>query len=535
MITKPNTWAGAFQTRVQYQCAIKLYFAMTGGTGYSSRSDFILFGFSQKSTYKFFEGNPYRRYSLECSFVGMNSTLKERLMTKGSYLYLAFVVNGIETTGRVMLKVDKYTHNYKSNTEIIDFMNGNDDGTIFYRTLINIYDDNGDLRYGHLTTKQFVSLMFDTDPSDIIIPSNQPFYYPAKINRMTIAEMLQNIAVAYGMIRMPNSDYTFYTYTQLLDNNIPANLSALSEDKKFYALNHTEIDYKVEDYTEVNVQPVEKQGDQVLIMSITGNSGTLSGTGLVPIEFEDYVIDHWEVEYGGASVAYFYQYFRMNRYGYLSLNSAPNNWKVNLYGHKLGDKDITQGQQNKIIYSPFLYTSYTGSLSNEANRLYKSNQIVSIKGRVDPTFEPSDIIYIEDVGMVLLEEVNFTFNGGFRGTYKGRVIRSKPLSPVVTYRIRKIKSTGVYSHTTGTITNNNGYPMNFAIKLSMEATDEVTGTIDANTTIEFDTSLTGNMHELDGEFRRYDNGSLDDDLVIKFTEPLTEETSAVVIILPNQA
>ena len=68
----------------------------------------------------------------------------------------------------------------------------------------------------------------------------------------------------------------------------------------------------------------------------------------------------------------------------------------------------------------------------------------------------------------------------------------------------------------------------------MEATDEFTGTIDANTTIEFDTSLTGNMHAIDNAFYRYNNGSLDDDLIIKFTEPLTEETSAVTIILPNQ-
>jgi len=534
MIDKPNTWAGAFQNRVQYQCAIKLYLVYSGGTGYSSRGDFILFNFAQKSTYKFFEGNPYRKYSMECSFVGINATLKQYLTTKGSYLYLTFVVNGIETTGRVPLEVDKYIHDFKSNTEIIEFVNYHDDAPIFYRTLINIYDEHSDLRYAHLTTKDFVSLMFDTDPSEIIIPSNQQFYYPMNINRMTIAEMLQNVAVAYGMLRMPNSSYQFYTFTQLINNNIPDSLSSLSEDKKFYALNHTEIDYKVEDYTEVNVQSVEKKGDQVLIMSITGNSGTLSGTGLVPIEFENYVIDHWEVEYGGASVAYFYQYFRMDRYGYLSLNSAPNNWKVNLYGHKLGEKDVTQGQQNKIIYSPFLYTSYTSSLITEANKLYKSNEIVTVKGRIDPTFEPSDIIYIEDVGMVLLEEVNFTFNGSFKGTYKGRVIRNKPFEPIVNYTIHKVKVTGAYSYTTGTIQNVNPYPMTFTFRIANNVL--VTGTVEANSTFNFNTrTTTGNLPELDNSFYRYYNGSLDDDVTIQFTETVSQGTSALVVVLPNQA
>ena len=67
-----------------------------------------------------------------------------------------------------------------------------------------------------------------------------------------------------------------------------------------------------------------------------------------------------------------------------------------------------------------------------ARAYYSHRNYYECECRIDPRIEPLDKVWVENVGFVMVEEVEVNFNGGFRGKLKGRIIgENKLLAPVV--------------------------------------------------------------------------------------------------------
>jgi len=64
---------------------------------------------------------------------------------------------------------------------------------------------------------------------------------------------------------------------------------------------------------------------------------------------------------------------------------------------------------------------------------YSHTKYVEIKCRLDPRIEPLDNVFVDGLGTIAIEKVDMTFNGGFRGSLKGRLVRGMQLfDPVMT-------------------------------------------------------------------------------------------------------
>lgn len=158
---------------------------------------------------------------------------------------------------------------------------------------------------------------------------------------------------------------------------------------------------------------------------------------------------------------------------------------------------------SKVAYAESVYRTY-----------YANHRFVEIKGRVDPTIEPLDVVNFtidETNYLVAIEEVNISFNGGFTGGYKGRIVEQTSFSSVEITDITFNYNTSKFSFK---IKNNN--------KSEQLCKIETSGVI-AYYYVPANSSLTINQDstfgsDILGAFEDYWEGHLADDLIAYFPQ-----------------
>ena len=61
---------------------------------------------------------------------------------------------------------------------------------------------------------------------------------------------------------------------------------------------------------------------------------------------------------------------------------------------------------------------------NQTRSFYAHKSKVELSCRIDPRIEPLDNVAIPNVGVVKVEKVTLKYNGGFKGSIRGRLVRN---------------------------------------------------------------------------------------------------------------
>lgn len=154
--------------------------------------------------------------------------------------------------------------------------------------------------------------------------------------------------------------------------------------------------------------------------------------------------------------------------------------------------------------------SWLDTQSNRLNRAqsvarayYSHNEYYEFDCRLDPRFEPQDVIYVPTIGTLRIEGIETVFNGGFTGHIKARIIDeglyvAKPIVTITSYNPNSFSFT---------IKNPNKKECLVHILCS---SDEYSFSISPNSTITINNSNAPNLYD---SFYAKAQGLLDDDVL----------------------
>lgn len=157
---------------------------------------------------------------------------------------------------------------------------------------------------------------------------------------------------------------------------------------------------------------------------------------------------------------------------------------------------------------------------NEFTSYVSKNQLVTCNCRIDPTFEPMDIIETTIEGTkykICLEEVHIDFNGGYMGSIKGRILGASLQDPI-------IKNLDI-ANGTFDIVNPNPIDVDANIQYS---NGTFTLQVLALSTLHCD--IASNVSPLAESFQEKNYGTLIDDVVCWFSEAGYDDSDNAIIL-----
>ncbi len=101
--------------------------------------------------------------------------------------------------------------------------------------------------------------------------------------------------------------------------------------------------------------------------------------------------------------------------------------KADVYGFPLAMTNIPTDIKTHYLQTPYLETGSQEltDIQNKIQGYYSHNRFIEFDCRIDPTFEPLDVIDMKIDGttyQLIIEEMYIEFNGGFNGHIKARII-----------------------------------------------------------------------------------------------------------------
>lgn len=211
---------------------------------------------------------------------------------------------------------------------------------------------------------------------------------------------------------------------------------------------------------------------------------------------------------------------------YIGLSaSVGSRYTVEFLGYKNLSFDIPDTNNYYIKCQSLMNSSAQLAVAQTNTRAYYScRNYYECDCRIDPRIEPLDKVAIEGVGVVSVEEVNLTFNGGFRGKLKGRVVHSTddPLE-TPTLVTRDLSTWEIR------IDNPNPYPVKLRIMYSAGHLDF---DMEANSYLWLDSDNASELNESVSEFNQQ---ALRDDVTCHFLANGYGDMSDNTIILEANA
>ena len=336
--------------------------------------------------------------------------------------------------------------------------------------------------------------------------------------KATVAEVFQHLAIGKaGALYYPNTEYDLSDYPYAVKNYVVAVVG------NFNKLNYSNFEYyDVTDKSSIRVFGINS-GTNTSIGY--GDGTTVYSHNLEFMEwnwYSDQMFHYDGIDFAinlQTKVPTIYRYPNAINISYSGSASTSHTWTASVRGF-LATYENIPNNLDFYIQTPTLVKNST-RLTNAQNffREYLGHyHCIKIDGRIDPRFEPLDLINVD--GKVLaIEEITINFNGGYSGTIKGRYIMDISLvTPVI--------SNLSYNASTFSFRINNNSPVDVVAKIEYSS-GTISKTISAGSYIVVNNS---NTPELRDSFNAKYQGSLAHDVYTYFTHPDFPDSQSVIII-----
>jgi len=463
----------------------------------------------QRNSY-FFNGVP----NIDCTI----KTLKVQIMpAKDTPLRIYFEVNGYMSTDYLLVYVKETKLDKNKFYGTIKAKGYFESNSVFFETngnRTNMYE----LNYLTATPRKVLDLLYyPTDTSLIFdLPRNPTIKYLYGFTEMTNIEIIQALAICVGgaLDYDPTNDkmscklFSSASYVGALPLLNVFDYDVANDEK---GTSVKISDVSIDDLNEVEIMKSDVSGGQSSIrVNLEDNNYYVSNV----------VFPNSEIGTNKKQSPLYFNYFP-NIYAERSGNSAG---EVVIYGKKMYYKDPTTNQEGHIIRSPFIDSNNASYVLSEATNYFSHDEIYTFDCRVNPAFQPLDLVIIDDK-IICLEQVEIEFNGGFRGKLIGRNIGAFSLqNPVI--------SNLTYDENSFTflVVNNNNVDVVAKIVFS---NGTLSRTISANSNSQF-TQL--NAHDLLNSFQASYYNALEDYVYVYFEYQiggLTYQSDNVVVLQPD--
>lgn len=412
--------------------------------------------------------------SLTITIKGWNTisqTIKDYLMTNGNGIFLGYVIENVETSTYIYLVIDKCEVNYKGYEAVL------------------------------VCCSQFMKMGKSNFPLSALVGLSTPVPF-----NIGIAEIYQHYAISKARgIKM--------LYNTPIDNCL-IDLERLTVDGNVTSQNIFDISTEEDkdDRSNIVACGIETQEEKLL--------GAKADTR------DTHFVFYFDREYVITRVTYFYKPSASSSYtagtgltirttdfvncNWVSPTSSSYYYAYNVYGY---EANIKYTDDDKIIRAEMLKDTQTtelATLQSVCRSYYSHKTYYKVTGRINPCIEPQDNIYVDDIGIIRVEEVQLTYNGGFKGHIKGRfLVFGEVLAPVlneVWYHFEQGRFVfGI------NITNPNDFPVRFYMYASQD--DVLLATLQAHQTLTIDESNQDMYINFEASFYEKEGGYLEDNVM----------------------
>ena len=215
-----------------------------------------------------------------------------------------------------------------------------------------------------------------------------------------------------------------------------------------------------------------------------------------------------------------------------AIGHFDNNTITTAYMTIKGKKFILPSVQGENSYTNILAklvdntnTTQKGIIKANADRYLALNKTISFSCRLNPCFEPLDFLSFANIGGVIIEEIELVYNGGFRGTIKGKLdLTDYYPDPILIDRDVSDEDNWFF-----TIANKSYRPKNLQVYTSGSVVPHIFR-LDGNTTIKLTKT---NAPFLQDSITHYVDAhlTLEDDVYANFEDVESGQTTYSIILL----
>lgn len=384
MLQVPNrtTWENYFKQSTLTNCGVELYvYATSGQAGWKKFADEqVVYSFSLKRVNCYVcETLPSDTLEVELDWA---NTQEKTHLYRGARVYIKYKVCGTQTIG--------WATQYRIKSIDIDRKEKNAKMVLEeYGTIYNAISSN------QITGGSTVPTAGQT--------------------RWTHAEYLQLCAIKQG--KALYYDYGAYAYKSFSPSNVNGNYDEINiiEDYSFSYDDENKKNVVIYGFVRQSSSPVILYEQNAEVYSRTYSYTWFYNS---PVLISSVTFD--QTTTGVSFIS------RNDRVRITFETQSYDDYLMQVYGFRIGLAEVEDGIKSYIQTYAFENTEAQKTNVQTIFRNYYSNdRFIEFDCRIDPTFEPLDIIAmtIDNVNYKLaLEEVTINFNGGFTGHIKARII-----------------------------------------------------------------------------------------------------------------
>ena len=478
-----------------------------------SKSDISNFQYKGRNSWVCKE---YPSYEIQFTILNWTNYAYQSSVAKGLRLYLCYVIESYQTTDNRVYYIYDQVYDFQKDTMTIKAHSPLQELTSNVSVALG---SNASTLVQDISTKQdYIDANLDLDYSGVDNDFTTD-YIPQKI---TDGELLQHLALS------TNCALLLYNTNQLKLETIMNVVSTVQLDeinmlsKVESYISDLSSDVAIADWEDSAIALLGttqiKTGNSVPVtmsMFYYYNEGEMALSQISP------AIPETELTtLGGASVAHTPYEFN----DCIEVRFSPNTnttyvLKVNGKNHS----QTTKQDNSKTMLSLPLVDDDTqkNDIINYVSDYYDMNEILSFECRIDPRIEPLDLIYVESVHkFIYVEEVTITFNGGFRGTIKGRYNYNMTIIAPVVSEVQYDENGQFFFK----VTNRNIYPVHAYLHYSGGTKD--LGITNAGS---YKTYTHSTLPDLVSSFREKALGGLDDTVYIWYESGEFISTNTIII------
>lgn len=429
-----NTWNNYFKQTAIKNCDVHIY--NSAGTLLLDKGQMESFNLTMRNCYVCKEIPSDVCLIKINKWAELSNAKKTYLSTKGNCVKVSYFVEGEETTTCKPLAINKITIDRLGKNATLELVN-----PLEQKTEIN------EFIYG------------DCDPNE----SGGSFYYGSKAVsgayplNTTTAECIQLFALdksistakGYRIASVgKNIPFNFNTYLPYDDSHF--------KDFNKNDINGTLFNNNIFDYENtldddgndnIRVYGATKSQYTTVLRSPNFDTPYVNNTwdGYLPTEIKIEYVNAY-CPWGDSPVSAYYHcqlfsnkvhcWFPTDPYDF---DNPPLWYTVQYWTLEL--EPIDNGVENYIQSKAFMQEN-TLAIQTSIRNYYSNKEMISIKCRMNPIFEPLDIIQtkLDDrLINIALEEVTINFNGGFTGSIKGRIVweLTSLVAPTVQFNINE--------------------------------------------------------------------------------------------------
>lgn len=496
-----------FENGLITNCGISFY-------GYTPRTVDFLFLFDQAKIKNF---SMTRKNSGVCevmptdtcvfdivNWFSLSQAVRNFLLVKHNYVCMSFMVGGISTTNYLVLQIDNCFVDEQENTAKV--------------RLADIYSID-------ITNDSFNPLINQED-------AMAPIGLVMVPKKNTIAEKIQTYSIGLGKgVRLPpirmnmSSGYIVSEYKDLS--------SIYQTPVMFYKKNFKKYSkYMAEDRKNIIAYGSTPNGSykqlHIVTMSASSTSTRISGAWLF-IGIDLPAITSFKVTrtYSSQTTDVTSDFQMAVSYGATMITQKEDVFlgygSYTIYWYGYDSAVFNEPDTNDVHIKCLTQLVGTSGLSNvqdSARAYYSFDKYLDIDCiRINPRIEPLDNVIIDNVGLIVVEEIDIDFNGGFSGKIKGRLIfDNQPIPPKVSNISYNLDTFSF------TITNYNPFSVSLYIEYS---SGTLVGNIPASSSKVFTQT---DFPQLSDSFVEKADGNLGSDVSCYFVEQDWEDSDSAIIL-----